>query len=784
MTVKVKNTPKKKTSKKKTVVLIILIVLAAILCISLALGAWLYTKVPELDFDRFNYAQTTVLLDKNGQGYQNLQGEENRRNISLTEIPVMVQNAFISIEDQRYYTHHGVDPRGIARAVLGVFRSGGIEGAGGSTITQQLIKLTQLNSEKTIERKFNEWVMALRLEQVYDKSHILELYLNKINFNGVDGIEAAANQYFNKEPAALTIAQAAILAAIPNAPSYFDPYTYNDEGHIIKNEAGQIVLNPHNQYRAGLVISKMLELGKISQTEADNANAELTAGAGLVYVDPNITYSYFTDAVYDQVLSDLQTKGKFKETEAINLLKSGGLNIYTTVDPAVQSQLEASAADDSLFPAQSDAAAQASNASGTSYTPQVGMTVVNNHDGSIAGIVGGREKNTNLSLNRATSRFPTGSCTKPLTVYGPALEEKKITLATVFNDAPLSYAGWQPTNADGTNAGPLTIRQGLAGSINTIAVQTWAALGVDKSAEYAKRLGLDLVESGDANDRTGASLALGGYVNGQTTLDMAAAFAAFPNEGNYIEPYLYTKVTDKDGNVIIDHTVHQTQVFSPQTAYLITNVLEQAVHGDTTNIAVGSTEVAGKTGTTDEERHAWFCGYTPNYSMAVWYGYDQNMVTVGEDSYALNIGIFGGELAGPAGMFQSVMNGLDQNAKSTFNTPENLVKTDIDKTSGLLADSLTDADPRGSQRISEIFTDSTVPKKYDDVHVSVSIDSTTGQRATDNCPKTNIIQKILIDPKILEFHNGITSADSSFVPTSLSGILTTSIPTCTAHPAS
>ncbi|MGI6110023.1 MAG: transglycosylase domain-containing protein [Eubacteriaceae bacterium] len=748
-----------------------------ILFIVLAAGvAYLYSQVQELDMSGFTYDENAQIYDVSGNPYQSLQGSEIRDTVSITEIPPVLRSAFISIEDQRFYSHHGVDIKGIGRAVLGVVTTGSLEGAGGSTITQQLIKLTQLTTDKTITRKFNEWVLASRLERIWTKDQILEAYLNKINLSGVYGVKEAARQYFNEDITQMTAAQSAILAAIPKSPSYYDPYSYDEGGAIITDANGNAVLNPVNKERAKLVLAKMEELGYLNADEHQQALTDLDNGAGLVYVNLTETYSYFTDSVYAQLLTDLESKYNYSEEEAAAYIQKAGLRVYSTVEPEVQNTLEKAAKDDDLYPGQSSEAARASELTGTDYSPQVGMTVIDNSTGAVAGIVGGREDKTNLSLNRAERKFQTGSSTKPLTAYGPALDTKKVTLATVFNDVPIDWSGWRPNNASNTFSGPLTVREGLSGSINTIAAQVVAETGINTCADYATKLGLTLTDE----DRSGGALALGGYSEGQTPLAMAAAFSVFPKGGTYTQPYFYTRVEDSDGNVILEHSAGTSRVFSADTSYLITDTLKEAIQGQTTNISVSGTEAAGKTGTTDNNMHAWFCGYTPDYSMAVWYGYDENNVQTSEGDIVLNIGISGGSKPGPASMFEYVMNRLPVKTAS-FTIPSDLVKADIDQSSGKLADELTDQDSRGSQRRTEYFTPGTVPSDKDDVHTVVEVDTSTGMLRSSGCPSKLTAQKVVLDLSKIKYPSGIVPVNGTWVPDSLNGIALSTLSTCTVH---
>ncbi len=767
--------PQKKLKLSQRILLSLIVLLALFGIAGTVLFATMLNKVPELNPDNFIYSENAKIYDINGEFYQELQSEELRENVSLNDIPEHVQNAFISIEDQRFRSHHGVDPLRFGRAVLETVTSRSLDGPGGSTITQQLIKLTHLTDDKTISRKFQEIVLANQLENIYDKNQILEAYLNKINFSQAWGVGAASRVFFNKSVSELTVAQGAVLAAMPRLPSYYTPYTYTEDENpeLQLTEDGQPIYNEHNKERALLVLDKMLELGHIDQGQFDQAKEELTTGnIGLVYNPPQYNYSYFTDSVYEQVLADLKSTYHYTDEEASDLLLNGSLEIHATVDPRIQGIMEEKSRDESLYPTQSAAAAEASQAKSgelgqpVNYIPQVGMTVIDNDTGYVVGIVGGREDKTNLSMNRATRLFQPGSATKPLTTYGPGLDTGALTLGTTFEDIPIDYEGWQPGNDDGGYAGPTTVRSGLTQSKNIVAVQACVTTGINTAAEYGEKLGLDIVNKDEDNntDLTPAALALGGYTHGQSSLAMTSAFSTFPNRGTRVEPAFYTKVVDRNGNVILEKKQKKIPVYKPQTAYLMTDVLKQVVQGGTTNISIPNQPVAGKTGTTDDFRHAWFCGYTPQYTMGVWYGYDDNVIQVGEQTYYLNIDVAGGSMPGPAGMFQSVMTDVSAPLPTEDfpQSPGGLVTADIDRISGKLATDLTAKDPRGSMVISEMFIDGTVPATRDDWHVAVTIDVSTNAYPTPYCPKDLVKTVVRLKKPANRFPQGVTPLDPNY----------------------
>lgn len=754
---------------------------------------------PELDLSNFEYIEPSYIVDKNGDFYQQLQGKEKREIVSINEIPELVKNSFIAIEDERFYEHKGVDVQGLVRAVFGVVTSRSLSGPGGSTITQQLIKLTHVGAEQSIKRKITEMYLAIQLERQYTKDQILEAYLNKIGFANAWGVKAAAETYFDKNLDELSVAQSAVLASIIKSPTYYKPYIVDEpeEGvyEIRIDEDGKIHHNERNKTRAIAVVKKMYELENINEEEYNIATKQLENNEfGLILPKNGEIYSYFTDTLYEQVVSDLMESEDFSfesEQDAQYFLLNSGLKVCSTIDPDVQDVLDDKFEDDSLFPKQSytskQASAAASKESGEeiNYTPEGAMVVIDNSNGHVAGLIGGRDKTQSRSLNRATQKFQVGSSTKPLTVYGPGLESRTITLATTFDDVPIRLGSWKPGNAGGYN-GMTTIRKGLTQSKNVMAVQAWFKVGLENSVKYADLLGLELVKEGNENDLNPAALSLGGYTYGQTPLVMASAFSTFPNEGVRIEPILYTAIEDKDGNTILENKQEKIRVFSEQTAYLITDVLKNVVRGGTTSISVSRIQIAGKTGTTNDKMHAWFCGYSKYYTAAVWYGYDENKVKAGGKTYKLNIGIYGGSKPGPALMWQSVMREIHKelDSKKLPGNPGGIVTASIDSVSGKRPTELTSKDPRGSTVISEKFISGTVPSEKDDYHVELMIDTSTGKIASEFCPEDVVEKVVRIRKPDDRFPGNIKPINANYVPKSEAGVLAPDEDDiCTVHTA-
>ncbi|SJZ92960.1 transglycosylase domain-containing protein [Garciella nitratireducens] len=727
--------------KKKSSV-ILKIILGMMLAVFLMVGGWtIYTiiQAPELDLNKFTYAEPAMVLDSNGQPYETLQGSEKREVVEISKIPQHVRNAFIAIEDERFYKHGGIDLQGIARAAFQGIKARDFTAAGGSTITQQLIKQTHLSPEKQLSRKVQEAYLALKLENIMDKDAILANYLNKINFAYAYGVQSAAQTYFHKDVEDLTISQAAVLAAIPKAPTTYKPYIIekkDGENQIVLDANGQVKYSPKNQQRALAVVEKMKELDFISEQEYRKAKDEIENNKIDLKLPPKANiYSYFTDSLYQQVVQDLQEKyfsdlpKEEGREQAVQYLLDGGLTIYSTVDSKIQSTMEEKFEEDRLFPAQSSQAKMASKAKSeelgkeVSYQPEGAMVIIDNATGQVKGIVGGREKAENLSINRAMKKFQPGSSTKPLTVYAPGLDSKKITLAKTYDDVPIRIPGpgkaWEPKNAGNSYSGMTTVRKGLTKSKNSVAVQAWYDVGLKTSVEYAKKFGLTIQEEGQRNDMGPSSLALGGYTKGQTPLAMSSAFSAFANNGTRVEPNFYTKVEDAKGNVILEKKPEEIKVISPEAAYLINDVLKDVSKGGTTTVSVPGMDVAGKTGTTNNLKDAWYVGYTPYYTAAVWYGYDENVVTAGGKTYQLNINIYGGSKPGPALMWEEVMKEIHKglSSKQFPQKPAGIVEAKVDAVSGKLPTALSYLDPRGSQVYTEKFIKGTVPTEKDDYHV-------------------------------------------------------------------
>ncbi|MBE6037912.1 MAG: hypothetical protein E7218_01745 [Anaerofustis stercorihominis] len=763
---------KKSKQKKGLAVWKKVILVAFFLCcivgfIGIGVVASIMMQAPPLDTTKFEFTSSTMVYDINGKEYQELETTEKRIPVDIEEIPELVQLAFISIEDQRFYSHQGVDIRGTGKAIVQVLTQGNLDGPGGSTITQQLIKLTHLSSEKLVTRKLMEWKLAYETEQNLSKREVLEAYLNEVNMHLTWGIQSAANLYFGVDASELSIAQSAVLASIINSPAFYVPYRYDtdEEGDrfivTTKDEDGNTIVGHDydNRDRAILVIDKMLELGHISKKEHEIALDELENNKiGLILPKFTSSYTYFTDAVYNEVLEDLVEEYAYSESDAIDLLLNGGLKIYSTVDPVIQKSLEKHASSSSNFPSQSYSAERASAAvtkqTGveTEYIVQVGGAIIENKTGYVSGIIGGREKTGSLSLNRALRKFQIGSTTKPMTVYAAGLDAGILTLASTFNNVRMNFGSWTVVNTPSTYTGMMSVRDAIVGSVNIVAVLAQKKVGVDISAEYAERFGLEIAREGDANDMNSAALALGGYTYGQTPLSVAAAYTTFPNGGYRVTPTFYTRVEDSNGTIILESAQETVQVISEDTAWLITSCLREVVRGGTTTRSVPGQQMGGKTGTTDSNGVTWFVGFTPRYTGAFWYGYDQQRVTVGKTTYELNVGIGGGGSRSPAQLWEKVFREFydkkDLPDEKLPSRPSNVYSAAVDAVSGLAPTELTEKDPRGSKVVSEYFAKGTYPSEADNMHKEIEVCAITGKLPNEHCVTEKKVF-VVKDPKLL-----------------------------------
>lgn len=588
--------------------------LIGILTGSMLLGIFLhYVKTDIMDTGKaslnlddipVNLTSTVYYMDKETGEYVawfDLKSTENRVWVDYEDIPLKFEQAFVSIEDERFYTHKGVDWKRTVGAALSMVTGG--KTYGGSTITQQLIKNLTGDNEVTIKRKLTEICRALVLEQNYSKREIIEWYLNYIYFGRSQyGIGAASEYYLGKEPRELTVAEMCAIAAITNNPSLYDPYVFPE----------------NNQHRRELILGKMLELGYLNETQyAEEMAREVVFAETHSTKSTTSVYPYYVDAVIEDVIAYLQESRGMTYAQAEFMAYHGGYQIYTCVDMDIQVIMDRYYQDPSNLPKTRDGKGLQSS-----------MTVIDPYTGNIVGMVGGvGPKTTARGLNWASGdlgRRPPGSSFKPIGVYAPAIDMGLITPDTRFLDAAgvkLEGTDWYPKNSSRKNYGVVTTRRGITSSLNTVAAQVMDMLTPSISYQFlTTKLHMNL-EGGDMDY---APLALGQLAYGSTTREMASAYTIFPTGGMYRQGRTFSKILDAEGNLVIENTPVTESAISTKTAYWVTDMLEDAVdYGTGTAAKLRGMHCAGKTGTSTDSKDLWFCGYTPYYVASVWTGYSK-----------------------------------------------------------------------------------------------------------------------------------------------------------------
>ena len=572
-------------------------------------------------------AASSQIYDCKGRLITTVHAEQNRLPVKLADTPKDLQNAFIAAEDIRFYKHHGIDPIGIARAVVSNIRHRDATGQGGSTITQQLARNAFLTQEQTLKRKLLEAVLAVEIENKYTKAEILEMYMNQIYFGqGAYGVQTASHVYFGKDVKDLNLAQCAMLAGLPNSPNYYSPF------HNLQAA----------KYRQGVVLDQMAKYGYISQEQADEAKAQ---DLGLVKPgsnqDNNKIASYFVNYVVQQVSDKYDSSAIYKE----------GLKIYTTLDLDMQKDAENAV--------NKDLPKGTKNAKGITQ-PQGALLAIETKTGDVKAMVGGRGED---QFNRATQMYrQPGSAFKPFT-YVTALE-KGMSPNMMLDNSAVSFAGgWSPKNYGHTTGGPVTMTEALVKSMNIPTINLANKVGMSNVIKTAEKCGItSLVDSGKYSDNN-LSASIGGLSKGVSLWDMAQAYSVFANNGQLIKSRVILKIEDRNGNILEDHTGESDaeQVLDANAVARLNVMLQQAVMRGTGRNAYFGRPLAGKTGTTNGAHDAWFVGYTPNMVTAVWIG----------DDTSTNAGYTGSTI--PAAIFRDFMSQATANqSASSFNIPASI----------------------------------------------------------------------------------------------------------------
>ena len=593
--------PRKKTIKK----VILFIIVAALITIGIlmAISAFTWKEIAE---DMFNN-ENSVVVDTTGETIAKLGVEQKKMTVDFEDIPDNLVNAYVAIEDERFYSHHGVDIKRTGAAILNYITHFGNSSFGGSTITQQLVKNMTGDTSDSVTRKVKEWWKAFLLESYFDKEEILEMYLNIIYVGpNIYGVQTGAKYYFDKDVEDLSLAECAYLAGINNAPNAYNPFGDDDNTELITN-------------RTSTVLAQMLDLGCIEQDEYDKAISEVNSGLdfdrGEIETE-NPIYSYHTDALITQLVSDLAEDKNISETFATNYLNMAGLTIHSTQVSDIQSDTEREFKKSQYI----------LNSKDGESTSQAAMVIMDHESGKVIACVGGLgKKETFRGLNRATqSQRQTGSSIKPLAVLVPGIDKKIFTAATIYDDEEKTFAGnYSPGNSDGGYLGEITVRRALESSQNIPFVEMMEEVTPKRAISYLENMGITSLTEGDES----LALALGGLENGVTPLEMAAAYATIANDGIYIEPTFYTNVTNKKGDEVLKVKQKSKRVFSSQVAYVMKELLKQPVEGEygtATYCSISGIDVAAKTGTTDDNYDKWLCGFTPYYTAVTWFGFDQN----------------------------------------------------------------------------------------------------------------------------------------------------------------
>ena len=715
----------------------------------------------------------------------------NREEATYEELPKNLINAFVSYEDSRYWEHNGIDLRSILRAARGVL-TGDSSAGGGSTITQQLIKNSVFGGgmEKSfgerLERKLQEWFLAVKLDGAMSKEQILTNYLNTINLgNNTLGVKVAAKRYFNKDVKDLTLSECTVLAGITQNPSKFNPIT------------GQ----KSNAAKQKVILQYMLDQGYITKEEEELALSDdvysRIQNVDMAAKEISTPYSYFTDELVEQVITAMKTQLGYTETQAHNMLYSGGLSIYTTQDPGIQSIV-----DEEINNPDNYSAARYSieyrlsvthkNGTTTHYSeknihnyhrenvdsgfdglynteqeiqadidgykaelikdgdtilgeslhktlePQASFVIMDQRTGEVKAISGGRgQKTASLTLNRATNTFrQPGSTFKVLTAFAPAIDTSGATLGTVYYDSVYrvgkkTFSNWYSSGYQGYSS----IRDGIVYSMNIVAVRClMETVTPQLGVEYAKNFGISSLTDTDYNP----ALALGGITKGVSNLELTGAFATIANGGVYTKPVFFTKILDHDGNVLIENKPDTHRVLKDSTAFLLTDAMADSMKSSrkfssngpsstSTAASIPGMSAAGKSGTTTANNDIWFVGYTPYYTAGIWGGCDDNQKLTKQN----------GGTSFHKAIWRKIMTRVHQGMSDPgFAVPDSIETAQICRKSGKLAvKGVCTEDPRGNPVYTEYFAKGTVPTDVCNNHVRATVCATSHKLPTPYCPE-------------------------------------------------
>ena len=706
--------------KKALIIIFIIFILLCLIGVGIFAGVFFSDKLKLTKAELTIGHNNSVVKDIDDEQIFDLSsGDINRKIITYSEMGPYLPNAYVAIEDKRFYDHSGIDlTRTMSAAIQYVLR-GGHSSYGGSTITQQLVKNLKSDKDDTgfagVTRKIREMSRAYQIEQMLSKQQILEQYLNIIYVGGttICGVENGAKYYFSKSAKDLDLAEAAFLAGINHSPNSYNPFWNEGDEEVTKAI----------KTRTKTVLAEMKDQNRISDNaeEAEKLYNEAVAEveAGLKFKEGSFNnatqMSYHTDAAIKEVVSDLAELKDIDEKAARSLLVSGGYKIYTTQNTEIQKRMEKEYVKDEYVYYARTTGGPKENKEHT----QSGMVIIDNKTGYVIGCMGGLGTDVDATGYNRAIQAPrqTGSAIKPLANVIPGLEEGVITAATVYDDRRADFGGGYAPKNVANYRGLTTVRKAIEVSSNVVNMKILSNVGPSKAIKYLQDMGLSHVNPDLDNN---LALSIGGMSEGATPLEMAAAYEAIANGGEYTEPTFYTKVEDSNGNVILESKQEKRRVMEETTAYITADILKDVVTGSSGTAymcKISGMDVAAKTGTTDSKKDKWLCGFTPYYSAATWVGYDTpEEVRYGNANAAQQI-------------WARIMKDIHSDLKDAkFVKPSGITTATVCLQSGKLATKSC------TQKYTEIFKAGTVPK-YCEGHDKVKICKETGKLATEYCPE-------------------------------------------------
>lgn len=767
---------KKNLAKRILNLLLILLIIITITILIVVIAFSIYVKKnidKEVDETLFEFVASGASTEIYYYEYDSMIDRENREGTekklvgtelyggyrciyaNYNEIPEELINAFISIEDKRFWKHNGVDVGRTLSAGINYFLKFN-SSFGGSSITQQLIKNVTENDDYSIQRKIQEIFWALDLEKKMSKEEILGLYLNIINLSqGCYGVKTAARYYFSKDLSELTLAECACIAAITNSPSYYDP---------IKNPS-------NNQKRRDTILYEMYRQDYISEEEYREAvSSPITLNISDDHSNDKIN-SWYVDMVIDDVVNDLIEQKGYSRSMANLILYTGGLKIYTAMDYDIQKTLEE-------YYSHHDNFYENKN---PKTLPESSVIIIDPLTGDILGVVGsvGAKKENRIQNFATQTKRPPGSVLKPLAVYAPALEEGLINWSTVYDDTPFNFGNYNldsakgkivepkpwPKNANGIYRGLTNINYAVAHSVNTVTVKVLNDLGLEKSFDFLyedlniKSLIKEktLSDGSTITDMDYASLALGQSNYGVTVREATAAYSIFANNGIYNNTRSYLSVTDMSGNTVLDNDYKGNIVISEENASIMTLMLENVVkYGTASDITLDEKiDCAGKTGTTQNNYDKWFIGYTPYFIGGVWYGYEYPQ-TLHDSSKNKSVQIWDEVMTL---LHEKYISGNEE--IKSFDISENITEKEYCVDSGKLTSNNCQHDPRGVRTEKGYFKKGTEPNENCNIHILVNYDTANGGVAFSEC-EPSAVEKVSLIYAPREFPMQIYVTDAQY----------------------